>query len=58
MFNQLRRIWSDNGQGDRDFTAEEQRLKEALEHLKSAASSLSKASDHLLYIIRTKGRVD
>lgn len=55
MFNQFRRIWSDNGSGDKDFTPQEKRLKDALLHLQQAADSLSKASEALLYVIQTKG---
>lgn len=56
MFNQLRRIWADTGSGDKDFTPQEQKLKNALTHLKEAADSLSKASELLLHVIETKGR--
>ena len=55
MFNQIMRIWSDRGQNDKDFSVQEERLREALEHLKNAAASLSKASEHLLFVIKTKG---
>ena len=55
MFNQLRRIWADDGRDDKDFSEQEQRLRDALEHLKDAALSLSKAADHLTYVIKTKG---
>lgn len=48
MLNQLRRIWSDTGRGDKDFTPQEERLKQALTHLKEAADSLSKASSVLI----------
>ena len=55
MFNQIKRIWSDDGRGDHDFTEQEKRLNEALVHLKDAAASLAKASEHLIYVIKTKG---
>lgn len=55
MFNQLRRIWADDGRNDMDFTEQEKRLRDALEHLKDAAMSLSKAAEHLTYVIKTKG---
>lgn len=48
MLNQLRRIWSDNGSNDKDFTPQEERLKKALTHLKEAADLLSKASAVLI----------
>lgn len=55
MFNQIRRIWADNGSGDKDFTPQEEKLKNALLHLKEAADSLSKASTVLLDVINAKG---
>lgn len=55
MFNQLRRIWADNGSGDKDFTPQEERLKDALLHLQQAADSLSRASETLLGVIQSKG---
>lgn len=57
MFNQIRRIWADNGAGDKDFSPQEERLKEALVHLQQAADSLSRASEALLTVIRNKGGV-
>lgn len=55
MFNQIRRLWTDDGSNDRDFTPQEQKLKDALIHLKEAANSLSKASEVLIDVINTKG---
>lgn len=55
MFNQIKRIWSDNGSGDKDFTVQERRLQDALLHLKEAADNLSKASEILIGVIRTRG---
>jgi hypothetical protein len=55
MFNQIRRIWADNGSGDKDFTPQEEKLKDALLHLQTAADSLSRASETLLYVIQSKG---
>lgn len=55
MFNQIRRIWADRGLGDRDFTSQEAKLKDALIHLQEAANSLSRASETLLDVINTKG---
>lgn len=55
MFNQIRRIWADHGAEDRDFSPQEEKLKDALQHLQEAASSLSRASETLLAVIRTKG---
>jgi len=55
MFNQIRRIWADDGRNDRDFTPQEEKLKDALLHLQQAADSLSKASQTLLGVIQSKG---
>jgi hypothetical protein len=55
MFNQIKRIWSDNGSGDKDFTPQEEKLKDALLHLQQAADSLSRASETLLTVIRSHG---
>ena len=57
MFNQIRRIWSDTGSNDRDFTPQEKKLKDALLHLQQAADSLSRASETLLDVINSKGLV-
>jgi hypothetical protein len=51
MLNQIRRIWADKGMGDKDFTNKEIQLRTALEHLRDAADSLSRASDMLLDVI-------
>lgn len=51
MLNQLRRIWNDTGSNDKDFTPQEEKLKNALTHLKEAADSLSKASSVLIDVI-------
>ncbi len=55
MFNQIRRLWADDGSGDKDFTPQEQRLKDALLHMQQAADSLSRASRTLLDVINSKG---
>ena len=55
MFNQIRRIWADNGSGDKDFTRQEIQLRDALTHLQQAADSLSRASEALVYVINSKG---
>jgi hypothetical protein len=54
MINQIRRLWSDNGSNDRDFTEQEKKLQDALTHLKTAADSLSRASQTLLDVIHSK----
>lgn len=54
MLNQIRRIWTDKGKDDKDFTEEELKLKEALKTLKTAADDLSKASSALLDMLYSK----
>ena len=54
MLNQFRRIWTDRGMGDKDFSLQEIQLRNALEHLRDAAESLSRASNMLLDVIQTK----
>jgi len=54
MFNQIRRLWADNGRNDVDFTAEEQKLHNALAHLKTAADSLSRASQTLMDVLHSR----
>lgn len=54
MLNQIRRLWADKGLDDRDFTAQEQKLNSALQHLKEAADNLSKASAVLIDVIQKK----
>lgn len=55
MFNQIRRLWADTGADDKDFTPQELKLKDALKHLQEAADSLSRASETLLHVIKSKG---
>lgn len=52
MLNQIRRLWADNGVNDKDFTSQENKLKEALQHLKECADNLSKASSMLIDVIK------
>lgn len=47
IINQFRRIYSDNGSGDRDFSKEEAKLKEAKDKLVMATNELSRASERL-----------
>jgi len=55
MFNQIRRLWADDGSGDKDFTPQEEKLREALLQLQHAADSLSRASETLRTVIGSKG---
>ena len=54
MLNQFRRIWTDKGMGDKDFTVQESQLRSALEHLRDAANSLGRASEMLLDVINAQ----
>ena len=54
MINQIRRIWADDGSGDKDFSVQESQLRVALEHLRDAADSLGRASTMLLDVINAK----
>lgn len=54
MLNQIKRLWTDDGRSDKDFSDQERRLKVALEHLRDAANSLSRASEQLLSVIRER----
>jgi hypothetical protein len=54
MFNQLRRLWADDGRNDKDFTSQELQLHDALAHLKQAADSLSRASQTLMDVLNSR----
>lgn len=54
MLNQIRRLWTDNGKDDKDFTEEELKLKAALMDLKAGADHLSRASAALLDLIHAR----
>jgi len=53
--NQFRRIFSDNGSGDKDFTDQERRLRQAQTYLMEATDALRKASEILTSLIRSRG---
>jgi len=54
VVNQFRRIFADNGSGDKDFGDQERRLREAQENLLAATEALSKASEILTGLIASK----
>jgi hypothetical protein len=54
MLNQIRRLWADKGHDDKDFTDQEERLHDALEHLRICADSLSRASQTLMDVLHSK----
>ena len=47
LFSQFRRIMSDDGRGDRDFSKQEYRLREAQRALREATESLTRAAELL-----------
>lgn len=53
--NQFRRIFSDNGAGDKDFTEKETQLREAQNNLLKATDLLTKTSEILHGLIQSKG---
>lgn len=52
--NQFRRIFVDDGRDDKDFTVQEERLREAHRFLTDAAKGLTKAADLLSDVIRSQ----
>ncbi len=54
MLNQIRRLWTDNGKNDKDFTEEELKLRNALLDLKAGADHVSRASTALLDLIHSR----
>lgn len=54
IINQFRRIFADDGRGDKDFTKQEERLKKAQDELKEASASLARAANHLADFINAR----
>lgn len=54
ILNQWKRIFADNGTGDKDFTEQEARLRKAQQELGEAAASLRRAADLLADFIKAK----
>lgn len=57
VINQVRRIFADNGSGDRDFSSQEARLIEAQQRVVDAANELTKASEILTDLLKSKGLI-
>ncbi len=57
VVNQVRRIFADNGSGDRDYSAQEERLREAQKTLLEATHELTKASEILTDLLKSKGLI-
>lgn len=47
ILSQFRRIMTDDGRGDRDFTRDEHRLRKAQEALRKATENLNQAAELL-----------
>jgi hypothetical protein len=54
LLNQFKRIFTDDGRGDRDFTAQEERLRQAQKHLREAAAGLVRAADLLSDFLKSQ----
>lgn len=54
ILNQWRRIFSDDGRGDKDFSEQEIRLRQAQKELTEAAASLGRAADLLADFIKAR----
>ena len=53
--NQFRRIFSDNGSGDKDFSEQEAKLREVHKKLRQATDLLTQVSQTLAGLIQAKG---
>jgi hypothetical protein len=54
VLSQFRRIFADNGRGDKDFGKQEAQLREAQRNLHDAISSMTRASEILKGLINSK----
>lgn len=54
IVNNFRRIFSDDGRGDKDFADQEQRLRQAQQFLKEATDGLTKAAGILSDLIKSR----
>jgi len=57
VISQIRRIFSDDGKSDRDFTKEELKLRLANDKLKEATSKFIDAASMLSDTIRAQSRI-
>lgn len=51
IYSQFRRVFSDNGTGDKDFTDKEEKLRCAQKKLLEATNALTRASEILTDLI-------
>lgn len=54
IFNNIRRIFVDDGRGDRDFSHQERMLHDALKHLREATDGLTRAAGILSDLIKLR----
>lgn len=54
VVNQFRRIFADNGSGDKDFGKQETQLREAQQKLLEATNALTKAAEILTGLISSR----
>lgn len=55
ILNQFRRIYSDDGRGDRDFSLQEERLRLAQQRLTESTKALVRSSQHLNDVLLANG---
>lgn len=55
ILSQFRRIYSDHGQNDKDFSVQEERLRAANAKLAAATKALVRASVHLNDVLLANG---
>lgn len=57
IVNQFRRIFADNGEGDKDFTEQETKLRIAQKNLWEATDLLRRTSEILTGLIQSKDSI-
>lgn len=55
VLNQFRRIYSDDGRGDRDFSIQEERLRVAQQRLIESTQALVRSSQYLNDVLLANG---
>ncbi|WP_194471214.1 hypothetical protein [Bradyrhizobium sp. CCBAU 51753] len=54
VINQFKRLFSDDGRSDKDFSGQEERLRRAQEELKEASASIARAANYLADFIKAQ----
>lgn len=54
IVNQVKRIWADDGRGDKDFSEQEARLRKVQQQLTNATQALKSASETLIELIHAR----